>query len=158
MAVFTVARDADAPAADLWRALTDWPAHGRWVPFTTVTVTAPGDDAGNGPGTRFSGRTALGPLGFDDPMEVVVWRPPTPDRPGEVTVRKHGRVVLGWASATVTALGPTRSRVEWTEDVEIAPAAWTGWAAPLVVLGGRLAFGHVLRRAAREAESGAGRG
>ncbi|MFP5333687.1 MAG: SRPBCC family protein [Actinomycetes bacterium] len=151
MATFVVRRDVAAPASAVWDALTDWPAHGRWVPFTTVTVTG----GTGGTGTTFVGRTALGPLGFDDPMEVVRWQPPTPDDAGVATIRKTGRVVLGWAEARVEPLGPGLCRVVWTEDVVIAPAAWTGWAAPLVRLGGRLAFGYLLRRAAREASEAA---
>lgn len=150
MATFVVGRDVDAPALDVWRTVTDWPAHGRWVPLTTVRLTR----RTSGEGTRFVGRTGIGRLGFDDPMEVVRWQPPDGDAEGVATVRKQGRLVLGWAEVRVQPLGPGRSRVVWTEDVEIAPAAWTGGLAPVVHALGRLAFGHLLRQAAREAVRG----
>lgn len=150
MATLVVGRDVAAPAEQMWQVITDWPSHGRWVPLTTVTVTTRTD----GPGTRFVGRTGVGRLGFDDPMEVVRWEPPGPDRTGTCTLRKTGTVVLGWAQITVEPQGRDRCRVTWTEDVDIAPVAWTAWASPLVVAGGRLAFGALLWQAAREAARG----
>jgi hypothetical protein len=135
------------------------------VPFTDVVVT---HDAG-GTGTRFTGRTRLGRLAVDDPMEVVLWRPPAeadddaadgvrvpaaavvPGLPGRCVVEKRGRVVLGWAALDVVPLGPGRCRLVWTEDLEIAPAAWTSWAAPAVRLASRAVFGALLRRLARDA-------
>lgn len=155
MATVVLRRDVPAPAGTVWQVATDWPRHGESVPFTDVVVT---HDAG-GTGTRFTGRTRLGPLAVDDPMEVVLWRPPThadadadsTGRPGRCVVEKRGRVVLGWAALDVVPVGPGRCRMEWTEDVEIAPAAWTGWAAPVVRLGSRVVFGALLRRLARDA-------
>ena len=41
-------------------------------------------------GATFVARTALGPLHFDDPMEVTQWRPPTDDEPGVCTIAKRG--------------------------------------------------------------------
>jgi hypothetical protein len=148
VATFVARRLVDAPAAVVWDRLTDWPAHGRWVPLTRVEVTERTD----GVGTRFVGRTAVGPVGFDDPMEVVAWQPPGDGTAGRCTVVKRGRVVLGWARLVVEPVGRSRCQVEWTEDVDVAPAAWTRWAAPAVAAVGRVAFSAVLRRAAREAE------
>lgn len=161
MATVVLRRDVPAPAGRVWQVATDWPRHGASVPFTHVVVT---HDAG-GTGTRFTGRTRLGPWTVDDPMEVVLWRPPTdtdtdadadadagqPGLPGRCVVEKRGRVVLGWAALDVLPLGPRRCRMVWTEDVEIAPAAWTGWAAPAVRLASRAVFGALLRRLAQDA-------
>lgn len=153
MAAVVLRRDVPAPAGRVWQVATDWPRHGASVPFTDVVVT---HDTG-GTGTRFTGRTRVGPLTVDDPMEVVLWRPPAdadavqPGRPGRCVVEKRGRVVLGWAALDVLPLGPRRCRMVWTEDVEIAPPAWTGWAAPAVRLGSRAVFGALLRRLARDA-------
>lgn len=146
MAAFTVTRDVAAPADDVWRLVTDWPAHARWAPLTRVTVTHPT----GGLGTRFVGRTGIGPFAVDDPMEVVRWQPPAGDDAGRCTLRKHGRVVLGWAEIEVVPRPGGRSRVVWTEDVDIAPVTWTGWAAPLLRGAGRLGFALVLRRMAGE--------
>ncbi|HYJ74105.1 MAG TPA: SRPBCC family protein, partial [Kineosporiaceae bacterium] len=75
MARFTAVVDTPAPPERTWKALTDWPSHGRWVPLTRVTVLTP---SASGVGARFVGRTGLGPLAVDDPMEVVEWREPAP--------------------------------------------------------------------------------
>lgn len=114
--------DVAAPVDRTWAALTDWPAHGRWVPMTDVRVLTPGPD---GVGARFNGRTGLGPLGFDDPMEVVEWTPPAGGLPGRCRVVKQGRVVLGTATFDVGPRADGGTRVTWTYDVDIAPVALT---------------------------------
>ena len=58
---FAAEVDVHAPIEIVWETATHWPSHSRWVPLTKVTVL---EDAG-GLGTRFVGRTALGPFGFD---------------------------------------------------------------------------------------------
>lgn len=148
MARFTVVVDVPAGPRRTWEVLTDWPAHGRWVPLTTVRVLTPGTA---GVGQRFVGRTGLGPLGFDDPMEVVAWRPPDGGQPGSGHVVKHGRLVLGEAWFEVAALAAGTSRVTWTEDVEIVPVRLTRPFAPLVAFAGRVAFRAALRKMAAEA-------
>lgn len=147
MATVVVSRAVRAPADVVWDVLTDWPLHGRWVPLTTVTVEV---DTG-GVGSRFVGRTGVGRVAFDDPMEVVRWEPPVDGRPGVCLLVKRGSVVLGWARIEVRPTGRRRCRVTWTEDVEVAPAAWTGWASPVVSLAGRAMFGVVVLLAGREA-------
>jgi len=82
-------------------AVTDWRRHR--VPLTRITVT----DVG------FTARTAVGPLGFDDPMEVTLWDPPR-----RVVLRKLGRVITGEATIEVVAEG-TGSVVTWDEDVRV---------------------------------------
>jgi uncharacterized protein YndB with AHSA1/START domain len=146
VARFTAVVDTPAPPERTWKALTDWPAHGRWTPLTRVRVLTP---ASSGVGARFTGRTGVGPLAFEDPMEVVEWREPAPGVPGSCRVVKRGRVVLGEAWFDV-AERPGGSRVTWTEDIEIAPARLTRPFAALIGLVGRLAFTHSLRGMARE--------
>lgn len=153
MATFVVRRTVAAPAHVAWATLTDWPLHGRFVPLTTVTVQR---DTG-GLGTRLLGRTGLGRVGFDDPMEVVEWQPPSGSRGGRCTLRKRGDVVLGWVRLEVRPVSASRCAVAWTEDIEIAPAAWTGWAGPLVGAVGRVVFGALLRGLSREATRRAAR-
>jgi len=41
MARFTASIDVDAPVERVWERITDWPAHGRWIPLTSVRVTSP---------------------------------------------------------------------------------------------------------------------
>lgn len=130
-----------------WDAVTDWPAHGRHAPLTSVRVTR---DAG-GLGDEFVGRTGLGRLGFDDPMRVTGWAPAGPGRAGRCDITKLGRVVTGWARIEVTE-EPGRTRVRWVEEVGLGPA-WLGRVvAPAVRLAGGLAFSRVLRRLLADAE------
>jgi Polyketide cyclase / dehydrase and lipid transport len=132
---FVVTADSQLSPADAWARLVDWPAHGRYVPLTSIEVTTPGP---NGVGTVFVARTSLGRFGFDDPMEVVTWDPPNFCR-----LEKRGRVMLGWAELSVEAIG-TGSRTTWREDA--VPARLPGFASGLSTVSGRLLFGRVLRR------------
>lgn len=146
MALIRSAIRLDAPADRVWSLVTDWPAHGRWIPLTKVAID-PDSPARTGPGTRFTGRTALGPVGFDDPMTVTDWQPPADDRPGRCRVVKRGRWLTGWAEIQVQPEA-TGCRLSWHEDVR---PRWTPRAAdPAVVLAGRLLFDRTLRRIAAE--------
>ncbi len=151
MARFTAVVRSPAPAAATWDLLTDWPAHGRWIPLTEVRVLTP---HARGLGTRFNGRTGLGPLGFDDPMEVVEWREPAAGRPGLVRLDKQGRVVLGGAEIEVEDAPGGGSVVRWTEDVQVAPVRLTRPFDRLVSALGRRAFERSLRAMARELAGG----
>jgi len=148
VALFTAVAEADAPAGRTWAVMVDWPAHGDWVPLTEVRVLTP---SGEGVGARFVGRTGVGRLAFDDPMEVVQWTPPLDGRPGFCRVVKQGRLVTGAAWFEVTPLPRGRSRVTWTEDIEVTPARLTRPFGALVALAGRVAFTRVLRKAAVQA-------
>jgi hypothetical protein len=138
MARIVVARQIPAPARVTWNLVTDWPSHGRWVPLTTVRVLTSAD----GVGTRFVGRTGLGPFGFDDPMQVSEFVPPTGDLPGDgpgrCTVVKQGRVVTGSAWFEVRPLAGGICLLTWGEDVEIRPRAVTSRLQPLVAFAARL--------------------
>jgi len=130
VAVFEVRRDSALSASQAWTRLTDWRRHGDFIPFTDVLVSGTPDASASGPGTDvgavFVARTSLGPLHFDDPMEVTYWRPPA-DGSGMCRLVKTGRVVHGWAVLTVT---PTRSgcSIRWTEDAAVTyTGALLGW-------------------------------
>ncbi|MFI8962514.1 SRPBCC family protein [Streptomyces sp. NPDC053493] len=154
MSRFRIERAVALPPAEVWRRLTDWPAHGAQVPFTRTTVLTPGPNA---VGTRFTARTGLGRLGFDDPMEVVRFEPPAPGRTGVCRLVKRGRVVLGWASFEVDGDGVNGdgaggdgvngdgaggSRVVWTEELRLrgVPALFD----PVLAAAGRLLFARAL--------------
>ncbi|MFF8380213.1 SRPBCC family protein [Streptomyces sp. NPDC015661] len=141
MTLFRLERTVPLAPEEVWHRLTDWPAHGRQVPLTRTTVLTPGP---NGTGTRFTARTGIGPLSFDDPMEVVRWEPPTADRPGVCRLEKYGRVVRGWAQMEVTGTRARGggSRVVWTEDLSVrgVPRAFDG----LLAGAGRAIFGRAL--------------
>ncbi|WP_282692321.1 SRPBCC family protein [Streptomyces sp. CC208A] len=138
MSRFRVVRRVPLAPAEAWRRLTDWPAHGRQVPLTRTTVLTPGPTR---VGTRFTARTGLGPLGFDDPMEVVRWEPPRGDRPGVCRLEKYGRVVRGWAEVEVAAEGGG-ARVVWTEGLAVRGVP--GVFDPLLARAGRVVFGRAL--------------
>ncbi|MTE22263.1 SRPBCC family protein [Streptomyces sp. TRM43335] len=138
MPLVRIERRTRMSAEEAWRRLTDWERHARHVPFTRITVlTTPPTRVG----TRFTARTGVGGAGFDDPMEVVRWEPPSAGRPGRCRVEKRGRVVLGWAETEVSPEADG-ALVVWSEEVRLrgaprpldAPTAWVG----------RLLFGRVV--------------
>ncbi len=149
MASFRVTLDVRAPATTVWATLVDWPRHGDWAPLTTVRVTSPRPD---GVGASFVARSGLGPLGFDDPMTVTHWQPPTGDTPGRCEIDKHGRAIHGIAWFEVHPLPGGRSHVVWFEDVTVRPHRLTRLAPAVVSTIGRIGFGRALRAMAREAE------
>ncbi|AXG82281.1 SRPBCC family protein [Streptomyces paludis] len=148
MSVFRIDRATPLPADEAWRRLTDWPAHGRVVPLTRITVLTPGPTR---TGTLFTARTGLGPLGFDDPMEVVHWQPPAPGVPGHCRLEKRGRAVTGWAEIRVRDDGPAGdgrgARVCWEEDLRFAVLPRP--LDPLTARAGRLVFGRAVGRLLR---------
>ncbi|RSS89157.1 SRPBCC family protein [Streptomyces sp. WAC05292] len=132
------------PPGEAWRRLTDWERHGTQVPLTRTTVETPPP---TGVGTRFTARTGVGRLTFDDPMEVVSWRPPSDGREGTVRLVKRGRVVLGWAEIEVRPMEGGGAEVLWREDLRVR-----GFGRPfdpLVAAAGRLLFGRALVRLLR---------
>ncbi|MFW6690484.1 SRPBCC family protein [Streptomyces sp. MAR4 CNX-425] len=146
MARFEVERTVRTSAEAVWGRLTDWPAHGGRVPLTRIVgVSAPA----TGVGARFTARTGVGRVGFDDPMEVVAWAPPGAGRAvGRCRLVKRGRVVRGWAEIEVyvpaadpgSAAGPVR--VVWREEIGVrgVPRALD----PLVARAARRVFARVL--------------
>lgn len=143
-------REVAASTDSVWRAMVDWPAHGRWVPLTRVSVLT---TSGEGVGARFVGRTGWGPLGFDDPMEVVEWVAPDNGSPGRCVVVKQGRWVLGRAWFTVSAAAGGGSHVVWEEEIEVWPVRLTRLLAPLSAQVGRFLFSRLLAAMAAEVES-----
>ncbi|GGY47153.1 SRPBCC family protein [Streptomyces omiyaensis] len=138
MSRFRVVRAVPLAPVEAWRLLTDWPAHGRQVPLTRTTVLTSGPGRA---GTRFTARTGIGRLGFDDPMEVVRWEPPLGDRPGVCRLEKRGRVVRGWALIEVAPEG-AGARVVWTEELTVrgVPRLFDG----VLARAGRVVFGRAL--------------
>lgn len=146
MARVRSARHIPAPPEAVWKLVTDWPAHGRWIPLTVVTIDADSPTS-DGIGTRFTGRTAVGPLGFDDPMTVTGWQPPTDSTPGRCRIVKRGRWLAGWAEIEVTPAGEGTELV-WIEDV--APRWTPKFLDPVVSLVGRKLFDRTIAQIAGE--------
>ncbi|MFI6931086.1 SRPBCC family protein [Streptomyces sp. NPDC050287] len=144
MVTFLLERTAPLPLDEAWRRLTDWPRHGTVVPLTRVTVLTPPPTR---EGTVFVARSGIGPLAFDDRMEVTVWRPPTDDEPGFVRLVKRGRVIRGWAEIEVRPGPGGRARVVWREelDVRLLPGVFDGALAGT----SRRVFGRAVNRLLR---------
>jgi hypothetical protein len=138
MAFFEITRSVPISAQECWLRVTDWPRHSALVPLTRVTAVGGGT---TGLGSVVVARTSVGPLGFDDPMEVVVWQPPAAQAPGRVRLEKRGSVVLGWAEVEVRADG-AGSLLRWREEIRLR-----GVPGPLDAVlagGGRRVFGRVV--------------
>jgi uncharacterized protein YndB with AHSA1/START domain len=152
---FSRSVDVAAPVDRVWAALVDWPRHSAWVPLTTVRTLTPSP---SGVGARFVGRTALGPLGFDDVMKVTSWSPPDGVRPGFCEVAKVGRLLQGTASFEVAAIDDGHSRVSWVEDVVVAPERLTRPFGALIALISAVGLRRVLAAMVADVEGEAGRG
>ncbi|MYW42314.1 SRPBCC family protein [Streptomyces sp. SID161] len=137
MSFITFERTAPLPPEEAWRRLTEWPRHADAVPLTRITVLTP---APTREGTRFVARSGVGPLSFDDVMEVTVWQPPAGGEAGLCRLEKRGRMVLGWAEIEVRPGPGGRSRVVWREELRVRflPRAFDGLLAHM----GRVMFGR----------------
>ncbi|QKW09998.1 SRPBCC family protein [Streptomyces sp. NA04227] len=141
MAFIRLVRTSAHDPSETWRRLTQWERHAAGVPLTriTVLVAPPG-----GRGTRFVARTGLGPLGFDDPMEVVSWHPPSGPDPGHCRIEKRGRFATGHAEIAVHPAGVGGSRAQWQEELRVR---WVpGFLDPVLAFAGRRLFGRVIDR------------
>ncbi|MEU1695742.1 SRPBCC family protein [Streptomyces hirsutus] len=145
MATFHLQRTAPLPLDEAWRRLTEWPRHGAAVPLTRVTVTTPPP---TGEGTVFVARSGLGPVAFDDPMEVTVWQPPVDGSPGLCRLEKRGRLVRGWAEIEVRQGPGGRTRVLWREDLRVR--FLPGFCDPALRAVSRTVFGRAVNTLLRQ--------
>ncbi|MGW3957883.1 SRPBCC family protein [Streptomyces sp. NPDC004752] len=146
MVDFLLQRTAPLPIDEAWRRLTQWPRHGDAVPLTRVAVVT---GRPTRVGTRIVARTGIGPLAFDDPMEVTVWCPPADGGPGRVRLAKRGRVVLGWAELEVRPGPGGRTRVLWREELRIR--GLPPFFDPLLTRASRAVFGRAVNSLLRRA-------
>lgn len=129
--LFLLERLSPDPVDESWRRLTDWPRHADVVPLTRVTVRTPPPTR---EGTVFVARSGVGPVAFDDPMEVVTWQPPRDGGTGTCRLVKRGTFVTGWAEIEVRPTTDGGSQVLWREDLNVRwlprifdrPLGWTG--------------------------------
>ncbi len=138
MTAFRLTRAVTLDAGEVWLRVTDWDAHAAQVPLTRLSSVT---RRPTGVGTVFVVRSALGPAGFDDPMEVVRWVPPGDGGTGHCRLEKRGRVVTGWAEIEVLPQG-TGAVVVWSEELRIRPLPRL--LDPLVARLGRVVFGRAL--------------
>ncbi|WP_221351085.1 SRPBCC family protein [Streptomyces beigongshangae] len=140
MVLFLVRRNTPLSADEAWRRLTVWERHAEVVPLTRVrVVTLPP----RGAGTVFVARTGVGPVAFDDRMEVVVWRPPHHGAPGLCRLVKRGRPVVGWAEIEVRPEPGGGAQVVWREELGVRglPRVFD----PLLERAGRWMFGRAVK-------------
>ncbi|MEU3570356.1 SRPBCC family protein [Kitasatospora sp. NPDC036755] len=139
MARFVLIRRTPLPPAECWERLTAWPRHGDRVPFTRVSVVR---GTGREAGGVVLARTALGPLRFDDPMEIAELVAPGPGRDGRCLLVKRGDPVHGRAELRVRAAADGGSAALWTEELTVVglPRLFD----PALAQAGRLVFGRVL--------------
>ncbi|MBD0417807.1 SRPBCC family protein [Streptomyces sp. TRM S81-3] len=145
MVTFFLERTAPLPLDEAWRRLTAWHRHGDAVPLTRVTVVTPPPTR---PGTVVVARTGIGPLAFDDRMEVTVWQPPGEGSPGLCRLDKRGRLVRGWAEIEVRPGPGGRTRVLWREELRVRPLP--GLFDGLLARSGRYVFGRTVNRLLRQ--------
>jgi carbon monoxide dehydrogenase subunit G len=141
VAELVVSQDVDAPAEQVWAVLVDWDVHGDWMLLTRAS-------GGAAVGESIEAFTGLGRVGILDRMTIVVWEPPH-----RAVVRHTGRVIRGSGAFEVRDLSAGRSRVVWSEWVDL-PFGVVGRAAwPLVRLLVRGGVQLSLRRLARYVEA-----
>ena len=143
MAELVVTDEVHAPAQAVWDVLTDWDLHDRWMLLTTAS-------GGRAEGATIAAFTGVGRVGITDPMTIVVWEPPR-----RCVVRHTGRIVRGSGAFEVQDMGADRSRVVWSEwlDLPLGIVGRLGWLVvkPLT----RLGVAKSLQRLARLVEAGA---
>jgi uncharacterized protein YndB with AHSA1/START domain len=134
-----------ASADEVWAALVDWDRQGEWMLATRVRTVG---DRSEGVGARLEAFTGLARVGVVDPMVVVEWEPPH-----RVAVRHTGNVLRGTGVFEVFSLPAKRSRLVWTEELELplGRLGRLGWPAarPAMAAAGRAC----LRRLARLVEA-----
>lgn len=132
-----------------WSRLWDLDRHTSVIPLTTVALDPPAVALAAGVG--FTGRTALGPFGFDDTMRVDRWAPPADDSGGLAVVVKTSRLVGGRIEV---AVAPTRdtpfargSTIRWHQSVRLPwlPASLR-WLEALAARAAAPGYRRVLRR------------
>lgn len=141
MAEIVCSVEIDAPAEDVWVAVTDWRRQGEWMLGTRVT---PVHLDGRGVGARVEAVTGVGRLAVRDPMEITHWEPPR-----RCQVRHTGAVLRGAGAFEVEPLPGGRARFVWSEWLEppLGRAGQVGFllARPAALAGIR----YSLRRLAR---------
>lgn len=141
MTTVVYAVDIKAPAADVFRAVVDWPGQDQWIPLTQVRATA---QAGVGVGGEIEAFTGIGKLGFLDTMTITRW-----DAPLRVDVLHTGAVVKGIGIMSVRPLTETTSRFYWAEELQLplGPVGLIGWQfiKPFFGIGMRKSLGDFAR-------------
>ncbi|MCY0926314.1 SRPBCC family protein [Streptomyces sp. H27-H1] len=137
-AIRIIRRTVLAPE-EAWRRLTDWERHGAVVPLTRAIIETPPPTH---TGTRFTMRTGVGRITFDDPMEVTFWQPPRDGSAGLVRLVKHGRAVRGRAELELRPSPAGGCEAQWREELHVRGLGRP--FDPLVATAARLLFTRAL--------------
>jgi len=149
-----------APPATVWSALTDWAGQRRWIPLTTVRVTA-GPERGVGGRVEALSGFWLGPLplGLLDRFVVTGWTPPGSGpggEPGELEVLHLGPYFTGEGAFRVSPTSGTGTLITATERFDLpggrASEALVRLGLPVM----RRGFRSSLRQLAAVSEAAAG--
>ena len=140
---FELSRRFDVSARELWDELVDWPAHGAWIPATTIE-----GDSGDPTevGYTFTGWTGIRPVALEDRMRVTRCDWDEAEQTGICDVEKLGPVLGGTAGFTVRS-DAGGSVLDWRENVTVpyVPGFLSGVAAFV----GRMGFTLALRSLAK---------
>jgi hypothetical protein len=118
------------------------------MPLTTMRL----DPGPPRVGWSFAGLTGLGRLRFADEMRIVKWDPPAGTGPGAFRVVKVGRLLSGWAEASVLPIGDgQQTRLLWRESIVIRPVPLGRLLAPASDRFSKALFTRVLQDMAAEA-------
>jgi hypothetical protein len=140
---FELSRSFDVSARVLWDELVDWPAHGAWIPATTIEGES-GDPTAVG--YTFTAWTGFRPVALEDRMRVTGCDWDDTAQTGVCDVEKLGPLLRGTAGFTVRTEG-SRSTLEWREDVTVPYLP--GFLSPVGALAGRIGFSLALRSLAK---------
>jgi carbon monoxide dehydrogenase subunit G len=143
--VVTVDVVLDAPARQVWDAVVDWESQAEWMLGTRVRGVG---EREHGLGARVEAVTGVGWLTVVDPMVVTEWEPPH-----RCVVRHTGSVVRGTGVFEVFALPEDRSRLVWSEQLDLPGGrlGQLGWplVRPAMVAGVRMSLDRLARRVRR---------
>ncbi|HUC58581.1 MAG TPA: SRPBCC family protein [Streptosporangiaceae bacterium] len=131
----------DARQEQVWELAVDWAKQESWI-WATRT------NGGHHLGAHVTARTAIGPLGFTDPMVITEWDPPN-----RCTVTHQGNVVRGAGVFEVLPRGETQAEFRWTERIELPAPIGKPLAQLLIGPVTRIGLGASLRRFARLASA-----
>jgi hypothetical protein len=140
---FELSRRFDIPARELWNELVDWPAHGAWIPATTIEG---GSGESTAVGYTFTAWTGIRPVALEDRMRVTRCDWDDAAQTGACDVEKLGPILTGTAGFTVRS-EDAGSVLHWYEYVTVPylPA----FLSPVVAFAGRCGFTLALRSLAK---------
>lgn len=136
---FELSRQFDIGVRALWDELVDWPAHGAWIPATTIEGETGEPTA---VGYTFTAWTGFRPVALQDRMRVTRCEWDDTEQIGICDVEKLGPVLGGTAGFTVHADG-AGSVLDWREDVTVPYLP--GFLSPIAAFFGRIGFTLALR-------------